>query len=319
MTTSIDRRDMLKLAGLAATAAVPGSGLLAQPNVPDKPIQLDIWGAKGAFKAHPRAAIVTYPVRFIMAAEANAGGRVGIYLTLKGPTEADMRALAAEARADLARQLDAIGYPAVPPAELLANADFQAMPKVAGGAKWDEGVLDPMGKRLWFLTGSPEAPLHPSYGSTNNSAEMSTIGKFNPTSRSLNAVALAPFPTFEFSTLSGSVSSGSKGSTAWAGGDILFGFKPHSSAYFSGGGKRSIESMGGGFQTKGRILLAPTRLPGELRTGSGNPSPELRKRMGNARIDEFAVDMGAWREWVRQACRSYNAEIIRGIGSVLKK
>jgi hypothetical protein len=319
MSFELDRRHALKLAGIGAALATPLGRLAAQSPAGSLPIELNIWGGKGAFKMHPRAAIVTYPIRFILAAEANAGGRVGIYLTLKGPTEADMRALAAEARKDLASRLAAIGLPTVPPAELLANPDFAAMPKVPGGAKWDEGVLDPMGKRLWFMTGSPDAPLHPSWGSTTGSSEMFSIGKFNPASRSLNAVSIAPYLTLEFSTLTGSVKSGSKGSTAWAGGEILFGFKPHSHTYFSAGGKRSIENVGGGFQPKGRVLIAPTKLPGQLNSGVQAPSPELAKRMGNARIDEFAVDMAAWREWVRQAYRSYNAELARNIVTALPK
>lgn len=319
MPFDLDRRGALKLAGIGALAATPLGRLAAQGAAPGIPIELNLWGGKGAFKMHPRAAIVTYPIRFILAAEANAGGRVGIYLTLKGPTEVDMRALAAEARNDLASRLAAIGLPTVPPGELLANPDFAALPKVPGNARWDEGVLDPMGKRLWFMASSVDAPLHPGWGSTTGSSEMSSIGKFNPTSRALNAVSIAPYLTLEFSTLSGSVKSGSKGSTAWAGGEILFGFKPHSHTYYSAGGKRSIESVGGGLHPKGRVLISPVQLPGNLRSGVGAPGAELAKRMGNARIDEFAVDMNAWREWVRQAYRGYNAELARLIATALPK
>ncbi|MEY4952309.1 MAG: hypothetical protein RL299_733 [Pseudomonadota bacterium] len=318
MTTAFDRRDMLKLAGLAAATALPGGRLLAQGGAA-VPIELDFWGGKGAFKMHPRAAILSYPIRFITAGEGNGGGKVGIYLSLKGPSVADMQALTAEARNDLAARLAAIGLPVVPAAEMLANPDFTALPKTPGGAKWDEGVLDPMGKRIWFITGCPDAPLHASWGSTSGSPEMGAMNKMTQTSRSLNAVALVPHLTLEFSTLTGSVKSGSKGSTSWTGGDILFGFKPHSNSFFMAGGKRSIEMVGGGFKTKGRILISGTKLPGELRTGVADPGAELSKRMGRARVDEFAVDMAAWREWVRQAYRGYNAELVRHITTALPK
>ncbi len=317
MSPSFDRRDALKFAALAAATAVPIGRALAQGEA-RIPIELNLWGAKGAFKKHPRAAIVTYPIRFITAAEGNGGGRVGIFLTLKGPTAAEMRMLANEARGDLAARLEAIGLPVVPPAELLANPEFAALGTVPGSAKWDGGKLDPMGNRLWHITASPDAPLHPSWGSTSGSSEFSGIGKFNKASRSLNAVAIAPYLTLEFSTLTGSVNSGSRGSTAWVGGEILFGFKPHSITYYNAGGQRSIENLGGGFQPKGRILISPTKLPGSLNSNVAVPPPEMADRLGRARIDEFAVDMAAWREWVRQAYRGYNAELVRLIAGARK-
>ncbi len=319
MTFSIDRRDMLRLAGVSAAGALaPASRLFAQSDA-QVPIELSFWGGKNAFRMHPRAAIISYPIRFILAGEGSGGGSVGIFLSLKGPTETDMQKLTAEARNDLAARLAAIGLPAVPPAEMLANPDFAALPKAAGGSKWEQGVLDPMGKRIWYITGCPDAPLHDKWGSTDGRAEMMSMGKMTAASRSLNAVALVPHLTLEFSTLSGSVKSGSKGSTSWVGGEILFGFKPHSNSYFMAGGKRSIEMVGGGFQTKGRVLISPSRLPGELKSAVATPGAEMAKRLGRARIDEFVVDMTAWREWVRQAFRGYNAEMVRHIATALPR
>lgn len=319
MTFPIDRREMLKLAGCSAAAGLLPSGPALAQGGAQVPIELNFWGGKGAFKMHPRAAIISYPIRFILAGEGNGGGNVGIYLSLNGPTESDMQKLTAEARTDLAERLAGIGLPAVPAAEMLANPDFAALPKAAGGAKWEQGVLDPMGKRIWYITGCPDAPLHDKWGSTDGRAEMMSMGKMTAASRSLNAVALVPHLTLEFSTLSGSVKSGPKGSTSWAGGEILFGFKPHSNSYFVAGGKRSIEMVGGGFQTKGRILISPSRLPGELKTAVVTPGAEMAKRLGRARIDEFVVDMAAWREWVRQAFRGYNAELVRHIATALPR
>jgi hypothetical protein len=314
-----NRRDALMLAGAgslmaspvarAAGAALPASG------EPMLPMELTFSGGKRAFKMHPRAAILTYPIRFILGAEGNGGGRVGIYLTLGGPTEADMAALAAEAREDLATRLAAIGLPVVPPAEMLAAQAVKELGSVPGSAKWDEGVLDPMGKRLWYMVAPPSAPLLPQWGSTSGSSEFGTTARLPSPSRAVDAVMIAPYLTLEFTTLSGTVKSGSKGSTSWAGGEILFGFKPHSITYFTAGGKRSIENVGGSFQPKGRIVIAPTRLPGQLRNNVAVPSPEMSKRMGNARIDAFDVDMTAWRDWVRLAFRSYNELMARHIAA----
>ncbi len=312
MSFALNRRQAFKFAALAAACITPIGRAMAQV-AGMLPIQLSMWGAKRAFRDHPRAVIVSYPIRFILGAEANAGGRVGIYLTLRGPTEADMQALTAEAHKDLCDRLAAIGLPVVPAAEMLANPEFQLLAKTPGGAAYNEGVLDPMGKRLWYITGCPDAPLHAKWGSNNGAAEFSSIGQTRGTSRTLNAVALIPYLTLEFSTLAGAVNSGRLGSTAWAGGDILFGYKPHSITYYTSGGKRPSDNLGGGIVPKGRVLIAPSKLPGQLNSGVQSPNAELVKRMGRARVDEFAVDMNAWREWVRLAYRSYNAELAREI------
>jgi hypothetical protein len=317
MSFTLGRRQTFKFAALAAACITPIGRALAQVGAM-LPVELSMWGAKRAFRTHPRAVIISYPIRFILGAEASGGGRVGIYLTLKGPTEADMQALTAEAHKDLVERLAAIGLPVVPAAEMLANAEFQKLPKTPGGAAYNEGVLDPMGKRLWYITGCADAPLHAKWGSNNGAAEFSSIGQTAATSRSLDAVALVPYLTLEFTTLAGAVNSGRQGSTAWVGGEVLFGYKPHSITYYTAGGKRSIENLGGGIVPKGRVLIAPNKLPGQLNSGVQSPNAELVKRMGRARIDEFAVDMNAWREWVRLAYRSYNAELAREIGKELK-
>jgi hypothetical protein len=191
----------------------------------------------------------------------------------------------------------------------LANPGFAAAPKVPGGAKWDEGTLDPMGKRWWFITGSNDAPLHPGWGSITGASETRGLSDFNSAGAALDTVNLFPNLTLEFSTIAGSVNSGSKGSSFWTGGEILFGFKPHSVGYYAG------RQGAGGFHPKGRIVISPTKLPGELRTGVGQPSAALRSRLGNARLDEFAVNMDAWREWVRQAFRGYNAAMVKHIAA----
>lgn len=321
MSGNIDRRAAIKLAGAgAALLSVPGRALAQYKTTTTTstiPVELSMGGTKGAFKKHPKAAILSYPIRFIMGAEANAGGNVGIFLTLSGPSELDMQILAEEARDDLAARLLAINYGVVDPKVMLADPAVVALPKVPGNARWDEGTLDPMGKRFWYVCGSPNAPLLPQWGSPSGSSEFMAMAKMTVPSRALDAVVLIPNLTLEFSTLSGSVKGGSKGSTSWAGGDILFGFKPHSITYFMAGGKRSIEMQGGDIRPKGRVIITPVRLPGELRTGVAAPSAELAKRMGRARIDQFAVDVGTWRGWVRTAFRAYNAEVARLVAGAI--
>lgn len=308
------RRDLFKLAGTSGLLLTPAGRLLAQaatPDVPDVPIELSMSGARRAFTKHPKAAILSYPIRYIMAAEANGGGRVGIFLTLRGPTQSDMAQLADEARDDLARRLEAIGLPVMAEADMLANPTIAALDWA--DPHWDDGTPDPMGRRIWYNTAGPGERVLNRWGSTSGSAEMGIIGRMPGPSRALDAVIVIPSLLLEFSTLSGSVRSGSRGSTSWAGGDILFGFKPFSWTYYMAGGQRSIEALGGSINPRGRGLISPQRLPGELLTGVGTPPPEMAERLGRARIDEYVVDMNAWREWVRAAFRGYNAELARNI------
>lgn len=229
MTFSVNRRDMFKLAGAGGLLLTPAGRLLAQSAMPDVPIELNMSGATRAFTKHPKAAILSYPIRYIMAAEANGGGRVGIFLTLSGPTPADMAMLADEARDDLARRLEAIGLPVMPEAEMMANPTIAALDW--GQPHWDDGTPDPMGRRIWYNTAGPGEPVLNRWGSTNGNAEFGIIGRMPAPSRAIDAVIIIPSLFLEFSTLSGSVRSGNQGSTSWAGGDILFGFKPFSWTY----------------------------------------------------------------------------------------
>lgn len=312
MSFAVDRRDAIKLFGAGVAGLYGASPLMAQ-TVGGSPIELGFSGAKGAFRKHPRLAILSYPIRYIMAGEGNGGGSVGIFLTLTGPTAAEMTALATEARDDLASRLSAAGFPVVEPAAMLAEPTVSALPWTPGNGKWDEGKLDPMGRRVWFITGSPSAPLHGSWGSTSGASEFGAMGKLTVPSRAMDAVIVIPHLTLEFSTLTGTVNSGSRGSTSWAGGEILFGFKPHSITYYMAGGQRSIEMLGGSMNPKGRVIVGGVKLPGELRSGTGSPSPEMAQRLGRARLDEFAVDMPAWRSWVRQSAANYNAALVAHI------
>lgn len=311
MSFNLPRRDFIKYAGASGLMLAPGAPLLGQATETAIPIELSMSGARRAFTKHPKAAILSYPIRYIMAAEGNGGGRVGIFLTLRGPTEADMTQLAGEARTDLAQRLEAIGLPVMAAAEMLANPVVAGL--AWGQAHWDDGVPDPMGRRIWYNTGSAEAPLLDRWGSTNGSAEMGIIGRMAAPSRALDAVIVIPSMFLEFSTLTGAVNSGSRGSTSWTGGEILFGYKPYSWTYYMAGGTRSIEMLGGSLNPRGRVLISGRRLPGELRSNVAAPSEELTRRLGRARIDEFAVDMTAWREWVRAAFRGYNIELVRNI------
>lgn len=309
----IYRRSFLAGGACAVFGLGMAPALRAQLGGAQLPVQLSPGGATRAFKMHPRIAIASYPIRFIMAAEGNAGGRVGIFLTLEGPTEQDMQKLAVEARDDLANRLTLALKTVVPGEQLLAEPSFAAMPKVPGGAKWDAGTLDPMGKRFWYLTGSPHAPLLEGWGSTDGGRELSINNRMTTPSRALDAVFLIPNLTLEFSTLSGSVKSGSQGSTAWVGGDILFGFKPHSQSLFMAGGKRSIEMVGGSFMPKGRILISPTPIPGQLVNNAGALPAQMAKQMGNGRHDALRVDMNGWSELVRMAYRGYNQALVDNI------
>lgn len=307
-----DRRDFLASSVAAAGAAtIPEA--LAQSTAAMLPIELVSGGAPRAFKMHPRIAILSYPIRFITAAEGKGGGSAGIYLTMNGPTEADFRALAQEARDDLASRIASTGKEAVPAAAMLAEPTVAALRKVPGNGRWDSGVLDPMGKRYWFITSSPDAPLLDGWGSINGSAEYGMINRMTVPSRALDAVAMIPNLILEFSTLSGSVNTGSKGWTAWAGGDILFGYKPFSWTYFMAGGKRSIEMVGGTFNPKGRVIISPTKIPGTVNNDAGPLPPAVAASLGRGRHAEFRPDMNAWRELVRMAYRGYNAALVQMI------
>lgn len=308
----IDRREFL-ISSTAAAAATAIPQALAQSGPAMLPIELTSGGAPRAFKMHPKIAILSYPIRFITAAEGRAGGSTGIYLTMNGPTEADFRMLAQEARDDLSGRIAATGKEVVLPAAMLAEPTVAALRKVPGSGRWDSGVLDPMGKRYWYITSSPDAPLLDGWGSVNGSAEYSMIGRMTVPSRALDAVAMIPNLILEFSTLSGSVNTGSKGWTAWAGGDIVFGYKPMSWTYFMAGGKRSIEMVGGVFNPKGRIIVSPTKLPGTVNNDAGPVPPAIAEGMGRGRHAEFRPDMNAWRELVRMAYRGYNAALVQMI------
>ena len=291
----------------------PAGRLLAQaaPTRPDVPIELRLSGPRAAFSKHPKAAILSYPIRYIMAAEGNGGGRVGIFLTLNGPTEADMAQLALEARNDLAARLEAIGVP------VMSQADMMANPVVAGldwtQPHWEDGTPDPMGRRIWYNTYAPGAPVINRWGSTSGSAEYGIIGRMAAPSRALDAVIIIPSLFLEFSTLTGDTRSGSRGSTSWVGGEISFGFKPFSWTFFMAGGQRSNEVIGGSLSTRGRGLISGEYVPGEIRNNVATPPPAMVDRLGRARIDEFVVDMAAWREWVRAAFRGYNTEVVRHV------
>ena len=311
MTYTLPRRDLFKLAGATGLMMTPAGRLLAQAPMPDVPIELNMSGARRAFTKHPKAAILSYPIRYIMAAEANGGGRVGIFLTLVGPTPADMAMLANEARDDLARRIEAIGLPVMPEADMMANPTIAALDW--GQPDWYDGTPDPMGRRIWYNTAGPGEPVLNRWGSTTGSPEFSIIGRMPGPSRALDAVIIIPSLFLEFSTLSGSVRSGRLGTTSSAGGDIQFGFKPFSWTYYMAGGQRSIEALGGSVNPRGRGLISPQPLPGELRTAVAAPPPEMAERLGRARIDEFVVDMDPWREWVRAAYRGYNTALVAEI------
>lgn len=311
MTYSLHRRDLIKYAAASGLMLAPGSRLLAQTTQPDVPIELSMSGARRAFTKHPKAAILSYPIRYIMAAEGDGGGRVGIFLTLRGPTEADMAQLANEARDDLAQRFEAIGLPVMAEAEMMANPTIAALDW--GQPHWEDGTPDPMGRRIWYNTAGPGEPVLNRWGSTSGSAEMGIIGRMPGPSRALDAVIVIPSLFLEFSTLTGSVRSGSQGSTSWTGGDILFGLKPYSWTYYMAGGQRSIEALGGSLNPRGRVLISPRQLPGQLNSSVAAPSADMTERLGRARIDEYVVDMDAWREWVRAAFRGYNAELTRNV------
>lgn len=253
------------------------------------------------------AAILSYPIRHIMAAEGNGGGRVGIFLTLRGPAEADIAQMAGEARDDLARRLEAIGLPVMPQAEMLANPAVAALDW--GQPHWDEGTPDPMGRRIWYNTAGPGERVINRWGSTTGGPELGITNRMAAPSRALDAVIIIPSMFLEFSTLSGDSRSGSQGSTSWVGGDISFGFKPFSWTFYMAGGQRSIEMLGGSVTTRGRGLIAGQPLPGTINNSVAAPSADMTERLGRARIDEFVVDMGAWREWMRAAYRGYNTAL----------
>lgn len=307
MTWSMQRRDVFKLAGAGGLLLTPASRLLAQSAMPDVQIELNMTGAKRAFTKHPKAAILSYPIRHIMAAEGNGGGRVGIFLTLRGPTEADIAQMAGEARDDLARRLEAVGLPVMAQADMLANPAVTALDW--GQPHWDEGTPDPMGRRIWYNTAGPGERVLNRWGSPSGGPEMGIINRMAAPSRALDAVIIIPSLFLEFSTLSGESRSGSQGSTSWVGGDISFGFKPFSWTFYMAGGQRSIEMLGGSVTTRGRGLIAGQPLPGTINNSVAAPSAEMTQRLGRARIDEFVVDMGAWREWMRAAYRGYNTAL----------
>lgn len=308
MAYSLQRRELIKLATAGGLLLAPGGRLLAQGAMPDVPIQLSMAGQRRTFTKHPKAAILSYPIRFIMAGEGNGGGRVGIFLTLRGPTEADMAQLAGEARDDLARRLEAIGLPVMTQADMMANPAIAALDWTQ--PHWDDGTPDPLGRRIWYNTGIPGAPVLNRWGSTTGSAEYGIISRMAAPSRALDAVIMIPSLFLEFSTVSGSSNSGSRGSTSWTGGELAFGYKPFSWTFCMAGGQRNNEAFGANFSPRGRGVISPQQLPGEMRTGVAAPSADMTERLGRARIDEFAVDMGAWREWVRAAFRGYNSQLL---------
>ena len=311
MTYAIHRRDVFKLAAAGGLLMTPAARLLAQTSMPDVPIELNMSGAKRAFTKHPKAAILSYPIRHIMAAEGSGGGRVGIFLTLRGPTEADIAQMAGEAREDLARRLEAIGLPVMPQAEMLANPAVAALDW--GDPHWEDGTPDPLGRRIWYNTAGPGERVINRWGSTTGSPELGIINRMAAPSRALDAVIIIPSMFLEFSTLTGDSRSGSQGSTSWVGGDISFGFKPFSATYYMAGGQRSIEMLGGSVSPTGRErlrgLMSGQPLPGTINNNVAAPSEDMTERLGRARIDEFVVDMGAWREWMRAAYRGYNTAL----------
>jgi hypothetical protein len=311
MAYTLPRRDLIKFAAAGGLMMAPGARLLAQttPSTqPDVPIELSMSGPQRTFTTRPKAAILSYPIRYIMAGEGNGGGRVGIFLTLRGPTEADMALLAGEARDDLAQRLEAIGFPVMTQADMMANPTVAALDW--GQPHWDDGTPDPLGRRIWYNTGLPGAPVLNRWGSTTGSAEFGIINRMAAPSRALDAVIIIPSLFLEFSTVSGSVRSGSQGSTSWTGGELAFGFKPYSWTYCMAGGQRNIEAFATSFNPRGRGVISPRQLPGQMHSGVAAPSADMTERLGRARIDAFDVDMVAWRDWVRAAFRGYNSQLV---------
>lgn len=311
MAFTLPRRDLIKYAAASSLLLAPGARLLAQTTQPDVPIELSMSGSERTFTKHPKAAILSYPIRFIMAGEGNGGGRVGIFLTLRGPTEADMAQLAGEARDDLARRLESIGLPVMAQADMMANPAIAALDWTQ--PHWDDDTPDPLGRRIWYNTGMPGAPVLNRWGSVSGGPEYSIMSRMPAPSRALDAVIMIPSLFLEFSTVSGSSNRGSQGSTSWTGGELAFGFKPFSWTFCMAGGQRNNEAYAANFNPRGRGVISPQQLPGEMRTGVAAPSADMTERLGRARIDEFAVDTGAWREWVRAAFRGYNTELTRNI------
>lgn len=310
MAYTLPRRDLIKFAAASGLMMAPGGRLLAQtaPTAqPDVPIELSMSGPRRTFTTRPKAAILSYPIRYIMAGEGNGGGRVGIFLTLRGPTEADMAQLAGEARDDLAQRLEAIGFPVMTQADMMANPTVAALDW--GQPHWDDGTPDPLGRRIWYNTALPGAPVINRWGSTTGSAEFGIIGRMAAPSRALDAVVIIPSLFLEFSTVSGSSNRGSQGSTSWTGGELAFGFKPYSWTYCMAGGQRNVETFATSFNPRGRGVISPRQLPGQMHTGVAAPSADMTERLGRARIDAFEVDMTAWRDWVRAAFRGYNSQL----------
>lgn len=292
-------------AALGLGALSQTQSALAQTSGAVMPLRYSVEFGTKAFKVHPKAAIVSYPIVFMTSAFAKAGN-LGLYLEMEGPTEADMKALANEAYDDLSRQLSASGYQMLAGTEVSQHPDLAALGAVSGNGKRGTGAPDPYGQRGWYTTSADQAPLFNRLGEFDHAFVSRLAWNTRHASRELGAMLVMPQLVFDFSSAGGASGSGSEGSTSWVGGNIQFMVKATSIGYMWAGGPRPIEIATSAFYPRNRDFVSPWPLLGNVATVN-RPIPASAGRFnGRPRYDVFTANMDNWREQVRAAYRGYH-------------
>lgn len=307
VTTLVTSRRAV-LAGAAALGLgnlLKGPAVLAQSPGAVMPLRYKLSYGSKALKVHSKAAIISYPILFMRSATAQAGN-LGLYIEMAGPTVADMKALAAEAHDDLARQLAGAGYGMISGQEAARHPDIASMGVVPGNGKWVSGVPDPYGQRAWYITSAEQAPLFDRLGTFDMRYENGLPWALRHASRELGAMLVLPRLVFDFSTAGGDTRSGSQGSTAWVGGKIQFMVKATSIGIMWSGGPRAIEIVSSAFYPSNRDAVSPWPLLGKVTTVDRPIPPQAGPVPKRARYDVFEVDVDNWREQVRAAYRGYH-------------
>ncbi len=277
---------------------------------------------KGWFKGRSKVAIPAYQINFITAQQATAvggfGARTRLTAVLSGVDEATMRRLTDEAHADLKAQLTAAGVPVASDEEArgaLASANIELLPGNTARGEPSGITIGQSIKMGWVTYGAAAAPAVKAFqalGMANGMWVMGAMGVLNKLGKpsvAIDSAFVMPVLTLDFAQMDAKGGNSISGQFARTGGRPVFAINYQSPVHaYAANNDRGIGTPGS-FTPKGDVKSAA---PFVAQVGQGEAASR-GIALGDSRGDAVVVDLPAWEGLVRDAFRSYNASIVKGV------
>ena len=278
---------------------------------------------KGWFKGRTKVSVAAYQINFITLQQATAvggfGARTRLTAVLSGVDESVMRRLVDEAHADLKAQLTAAGVPVAGDDEsqrAIAATGVELLPGNRAEGKPGSVTIGQSVKQGWVSFGASAAPALKGFQNMGQvsgfsvAGAMGVLNKLGKPSVEIDSAFVMPILTLDFAQMEAKGGNSITSQFARAGGQPNFGIIAINSPTHicSSNNDRGMASPGSLWMKKD--VRSKTGFVAEVLQGEA----ESRSLFGgDSRGDAVVVDRPAWEGLVRDAFKSYNAQVVAAV------